>query len=460
MEIGLIDLMKFILKKWRLLVLVMLILSLLMGGYKVVSNIKYNHTVSSQDVTTDEDLWNRYINNTSLSASQIDELKSAIALDEKMVEFNNTELMKYSDSNKSMISSAIIQYSIEIEADGKDSYEVGNMVMYALTQYALKGGMATQIFNDGYNAQNVEEISSMIQFEYSLPQRNESENRNMTLIPFYISCNASEDDTALALVERVKPLVQEYIGKFKKYGSFTLTITDEYIAEVKDESFQQKYSSKVSEYNTMNDQLTRKTASFVDEQKAIFNLITGKNRFALTDPNVTTRIASSGENKTIPVLSGVIKRGVLGALVGLFLVCGLYSCVYVFNGTIKTKDEIENIYDLFVIGEMNDGKAILGTKIKSACEKNNKNKVGILTSTKDKVLQQNIQDLADELRKDGIDCEVVEGNIDQKENFEKILSLGELIAIEEQYVSKRSELDNLLGLCDRYGINLQGVIMK
>lgn len=459
-EIDLIDLMKFILKKWKLVVLAMLILSLLMGGHKIVSNIKYNHTISLQEEVEDENLWNRYINNSSLNESQIEELKSAIALEEKMNEFFNNELMKYSDIDNFINKIITIQYNLEVETDRKDAVEVGNMVMYSLRQYITNGGMATQICKDGYDGKEIEEIVAMLQFDYSLPQKSGVTVEKIAIIPFYISCSAQTDDEALTLAERVKSLVQEYVSKYKEYGTLTITIDNEYISQIKDESFQQKYSLKVSEYNTMNDFLTRKATNFVDEQKAIFNLMTGRSRFALADPSVTTRIMSSDEVTPIPVLSGVIKRGILGTLIGLFLICGWYSCIYIFSGTIKTKAELEENYGIFVIGEVCDEKEMLATKIKSACEKSSKSKVGILTSMKDNVLQRSIQELAEELRKVGIDCEVVEGNIDQKENFEKILSIGELITIEEQYVSKRSELDNLLGLCDRYGINLQGIIIK
>ncbi|MCR5108014.1 MAG: DUF3987 domain-containing protein [Lachnospiraceae bacterium] len=164
-------------------------------------------------------------------------------------------------------------------------------------------------------------------------------------------------NNAVKAIEESKQKINKDVGEHeitllgnKTYVTVDLNLKN--AQEVYDNAIEDKLKAINDKKNSFNNQINSLNTSIHNTRA---NIIKQKNEiYDLEEPSEEDEVK---ERKTAS-LTGILKKLILGILVGLFVSCGFFAFRYITSGTIKSNDEMERRYGIRVLGSYKDPSEI------------------------------------------------------------------------------------------------------
>ena len=498
-EISLPDLVKTIARRWRFVIICLIITTIATSGFCIIKNYLANRTNQAQN----NDIKDIYVENddgieeinvdaieefTTLNSSQISDAR--VAADMYSVLKENYEYFQEESTHNSKYNEQIVlQYMIKSKAtDNGSSLDLTNNIGKALEQYIVSGGMAKTIASQCDEKVSLFDLKNSIRIDFTeivSAVETDSATAIYRTAPVTIVCRGKDVIQAMSIVEYVKKEVGIFCEKFSQYGECSIEFIEMYEGNEKDlESMNQGISDISKTYNAKN-QFNAFVKEFNDEQKALVNAIVGAQVLASEVKLGST--SDTSEPDTISLTSGLKKFVRVGVFAGLFVSCVWIAMVYILNGTIKTKDDIAGVFGYYCLGNLKRAREYkgIGAEIDKIIDKKNEenlipieDRMDILISNIKAICKkEEIKDviissttiMSDENRKYIDDIISLLGNNDISSSFEnnvltnvagfdKMTEKKNLIVVEKLGDSKIRDIEKLSGICKKHGVNVLGFV--
>ena len=426
-EIDLIDLLLAILKKWKLLIIAMLVFALLGTGFGFIKANKSKAPTTKADLASLE---------ATMTEEELSDVKSAASIiGEYRVMYNSqksyNENSIYQKLDPFDIKTATLKYYVD--NDYKVSYpiidETNNLIPIIQTYISV-------LKKDSlYERMSKEIDSSIIPLYFSEMVSATTENLQDTGL-FEVKIMADTNEHLEKMIAIVKDELNDSTNSIANtYGDHTLTLAFE--------SVQSESNSEVYDQQQLNIQkLTTITKAIADTE----------NTFSGNQLTYLKALIHEELEETV----SVVKYSVIGAFLGLLFVACVVIVKYLVSGTIKTSKEIETTYGIEVLGAIDSKKDetdIINTKL------------GILTDKmeiKDLCLVVD-GDFADEIKGkvtvDGVNVVEVADVENNSESLKKMAESSAIVLAEKLDVSKTSGISFISNHAKQYEIPIIGAVV-
>lgn len=458
------DIVWYVLKKWRVLLVFILLFAVLLGGVKYRQDYKIANTpVVTQSLL---DVKNSLSKDDLLLVEQLVILNNRI--DYRNEYRSNSIMMNIDPFDEKTVT---LQYFIDNENDEKSSD-----LIFAYRNYVLNGKLGKDVVENLNLDTKPEYITELFQFESS----DESS--------FSVVIRHSDEDECTAIADEVKNLLNQYktiVGS--KVGEHQLNILSDDKSTVVDDEL---------------DQIQRDDQTYVESLKISLSGL----RSSLTDTTTTVlnnwdeilRLEAEGDEKaeqeenqvaqpTHALVSIDGKYVLMGGLIGFFFATALLVLIYILSGKLRNKEELNDLQVINLgsvslkkyrkglggyIDKMVDKIERVGCKIPSkeqqiqhlvsniqlACERTSIHKVCIV-STEKCDNEELLDTLKNELKKLSVELIYCSDVNYSSEALMNLSQCGNAIIMEEQQKSYYKEIRNEVGLCKENKINILGSIL-
>ncbi len=470
-EIDLILLGKSLLKKWKIILAVAIVCALLAVGYKFVTAPK-----PSDGNGADNSAMQEYENNVAEIDAEIESLNNDIGEYEaekaKLVE--DLEKLDEDQAKAEEERDNLKEYSEKSVILNIDPYNVATetRTYYVSNDYQIMPGM---------DYQNVNHIGDIVNSYVDLATAANSETNEVlhtaqgsnldktiamcSVIPngYIINIVAIGKDASEAMEymkravsaieegeEKIKSDIGEHEIKLIQENSYVAFNSDLKIAqEAFDDSVEAKLNSIVNNRNSINNRINainnsiHSSANNIQTQK--------KNKSALEKPG-TAIVSEGGISK-----KELLKWLLIGFIAGTIIMCLWFSLKYMFSGTIKREQEIEDRYGMKVIGYTKDETSINVAVVTLKGLIGNERQIGI-ASTLGKEYCKIFTTKFNEKYSDA-DLKIV-GNIEtDAEGVYELTNIAHVVLLEKTDVSKVSGINHELDIIREMKINIIGCIL-
>lgn len=345
-EIDLIDLMESICKKWRSIILVMVI-GLIIGGVISTARGIYYRNAASKDIVA------RSLSKQLAKASEeIDRMEDAKEIKETLennVRTYNVRQKMYEMQEDYMKNS--LYFAID-----EDSASRISLLYYIDNNYTV-----TYPSINTYN--NIKEIT---QYYYDRINSNELYEKllenvypgsKIQYLRELISVgNPSLGNIRINIVADSKTNVEKISGIIKEemelitgeavdtYGDCVCLLQSELYTEESDSNLAASHAQEVQKLVDYNNSIQNLTKSMSGAQLDYFNARTGQLKLE--------KIADE-EDDIKPLIFYISKRIIaIVGIIGAFLIVAVYGCAYIFGGSIKTEGDLALITGAINIGSL------------------------------------------------------------------------------------------------------------
>lgn len=158
------------------------------------------------------------------------------------------------------------------------------------------------------------------------------------------------------------------------------------------------------------------------------------------------------------------KYVIIAALAGAFSVAGLYACIYLFDGRIHSKEELESQVKVPVFGMVGDGSKenapeMIVTLLAGHLGTPGLNQV-YLSGSLGKQQSQVMDVLKRLLEKKGISAQVGESILADEDSLQQAVDCGYIIFVEKYNESREKNVIEAIAKAGFCGINVLGVILE
>lgn len=450
-EVTLKELITDLLKKSWIIFISILLFSSFLVGYKYISdNKKYKSTPKNK-----EDII------SSMTKEEIDAVylvsKITANLSEKQNYLENSILMKINPYKKELNTLQYYintGYVIDYTAQTPKDYTLD--LISAYVKYIQSGHVLNSLDTTTESAEKIYimDLITVQQYENSLA----------------ISITGENAENIKKVTEIIENSLNSYQNFLEsKIGNHELILVDKLSSVVVDEnllSLQNRLTTEISELKTEYKTLT---ASFTSAQNQLL-------------------FGTEIDSNTIPKPTFDKKYLLIGIVTGLFLSIAYIILSYIFSGTLKTWKEVQNIYDLKVIGELRrapvkkspihfgknciyniffrkkypvkEQQAIIIMQLFLICKKRNVKKLFIATTLQSKKMDMDlISLLINELQSYGITAVFGENILQNSRSFQNLTQNDNILVIEQINVSKHSALKQELLIFREQEANVLGAIL-
>lgn len=313
--ISLVDLCFYILKRWRIMVIVALLAALIMVGYSGLTSYRnYQATKNAPDMPPVE-----------LTDSEISGLQTKLQ-SIKVYEDNVNAYQTY------------LEQSIKCKLDPNGFYE--GSVNYVITLESDEEIMSAKTICEAeiLNAEVYETLAEVLK-----------EDAAASKVGEVVSLSTEKAASGNELLMRLKVTARYYT---EKGCQKMLTVLSEAIESVSLVAIR----DDVGEFEKISERiLFTSDASLIDAKQGILNSKTSANKNLTDLKNSITEnqkkyqawLESSAEEETVKEeakfkLSVNWKYVIIAAVAGAICVAGFYGVIYLFNGRIHTKEELES----------------------------------------------------------------------------------------------------------------------
>lgn len=440
-EIDLIDLMKSIMKKWYIWMICGIVSALLFAGYRYMDNaaqIAENQAINSADIAD------------SLSESEHSQVNNALFYQEGIKELGdyleNSILMQIAPYSEDVSVSHYVINGEEASIDAiKTSYETfiasGAWAESAIQSLALdvEPEYIQELVTTGINRTDAFPGTKLIcHYDVSHDSDRLVVSRTFDLVVAGRTAKEAEQ-----LAETIRNQMESYQETLQsKAGKHTLECVEAHVTKRIDEKLIQKKKTTQSTIIDYTDALTKIKNGFNDAQKQHFASRIGEN------PDVTqTRSQQVSVNNP---MEGVVRYALIGLVFGVFAACALLVIQYLFSGTIKTVEELNDYYHLNVYRNTEN--------VVAYCEKTGVKSV-FVTSTVEKQSANIdvINNVVKVLQERSIEVRTGESILTNPAAYEQMSQLEAVLLFEKPSVTKSKDMEVLLKKCQELDCKVLGV---
>lgn len=476
-QVNPINLCKRILLQWRMILIFIVVGSILMNLYSILNSHSVNKEmveVKSEKEQCESELSQREINEVQDALNTYQFYQSQY---ENLIEYYNTSLIMKMNANE--VSTIVSEYYVD------NHYQMEYPIMnsenneYNIVKSYVNQLQSDQLYNEiGIQMKwNVEDsyIKELIEVEAV---------EDTSLIQIKIIANSENDCRKLA--EYYHEFINEHAKDFiDVYGEYDVSFVSESYTVCRDEELSKKQLEIANDMSYLQNAYTKVTSGLNENQKKYYAVLLDDEKDI--NVNVADSITSKDEDAaTIIYPKAILLGAIIGALVGVAFI----SCIYVLCGTVKEKREIEDMYNVPVLGNIlitpirkrkfghaidkwlyyklyhkninstdKEQFEILCKRICIAIEKSEKKKILISTSSCKDEIRYICQEIENKIRT--TETEVLFANILSMdlEELEYMKQVDGIILVEKTYVSKHKEIQEEMDVIKSYGTTVIGTVI-
>lgn len=438
------------LKGWKIFVLLGIIMSILLGSYKYISDVRSHKSLNK--------------NKGKLTIEQIEELNTIIdeynMLNYYETYFENSYLTKLNTNNYDVLS---IRYFVDtdytISLNGEIESDYTSAIVSAYANYLSSNDFASSVKKDLNVSKDAEYIRELISV---------SSNSDTKVVSIDIIIPKEFVDYD------VESIVDEYVNK---YSTNIKSIGSHSIIKIGSEAFT-TYSESILKRNYNLNKTIEKTRQNIEDLKIELDTY---QKMYLSEELTQEEYRSEYKVSTNTKIN--IKYILVGFLVGVIGVFAVYACRMIFSSKLQDEEDIENLFGVLTLGKVNvkeDKKNLYthriinkGMEIKTREEQldylvdvlsymcNNKaiKDISFISSNLTDSDKKTLIELCGQLNKININTYISYNLIQNKEELEQILIMNNTIivgSIEETYYHI---IDKQIKVLKLHNSNILGTII-
>ena len=355
-EINLIDLIFYLLKQWKMLIVAVLVGVVIGGGIYMVKRISAAQAAAELSAQMEE------AKTTVEDEQTVAELRETYQISEDVE--TNMELayqyrqlyrkqLEYNQNSPIMQMNPSSVYSGELEYYVSAGYDTG--VVALLYQNILNGSGILEELKDAadldYQAQYIRELigCSVSRENDSTINVNNGESLVYKNATVTFTVNAASEENCEQMLQLIRDKVEELNQEcLENYEDYEMTPVNDSINLVASSDYLNRQKSNTDQLNTYRNTMTNLESAFTEDELIYYNRVYLSRDYELEEDPEEAAAAAETTVEAEPVSL------VRWLVIGIFLMCvvwgGFYLVKYLLDKKIKTPDEIRDRYHLPLIG--------------------------------------------------------------------------------------------------------------
>lgn len=487
-QIDLMTLLHYILRKWRSIIVVMLIVAVAANLYSVKKSMSEAAAVSTtEEVDIEKQIENAKEELTADELEQVERVYSMYEYNSQLYQENKEYLEKsvLMQLNPNEIPTVMLNYQFKKDQADEELSNIFTMYENALLDEDTCTAII-QVFGEEYANTSVRELISVTDTENGqnsdIIKLQKDKNSGILSIQIY----AGSEEQCEQVAEIVKTRVLEYTEQLQQiFGNYTVNAISEQYYISSDSNLNMQKSDVVNVVNEACTVIKNITSGLSEKQIGYFNL--------LAKDCEDQTIAKEDTQETANMIANVqyisIKYVLIGLLAGMFLAVCWYAVVYIMTQTVKDVDEVKIITNLPVFGTVlrsneNGKRNMIDRWIDSwfAHDKKSENNELLLTrishevamlagqkdmrnllvacSESDQNLKKQADSLVEKLRELGMNVTSTDSLVsDNTEVLKQLESADSAVFVEQLMKSERNQIREAVELCRRCRVEVLGSVI-
>jgi capsular polysaccharide biosynthesis protein len=487
-QIDLMTLLHYILRKWRSIIVVMLIVAVAANLYSVKKSMSEAAAVSTtEEVDIEKQIENAKEELTADELEQVEHVYSMYEYNSQLYQESKEYLEKsvLMQLNPNEIPTVMLNYQFKKDQADEELSNIFTMYENALLDEDTCTAII-QVFGEEYANTSVRELISVTDTENG--QNSDTikfqKDKNSGILSIQIYAGSEEQCEQVA--EIVKKRVLEYTEQLQQiFGNYTVNAISEQYYISSESNLNMQKSDAVNAVNDVYTALKNISSGLSEKQMTYYNLLVNES----SDQTLVKEDTEETENMTANVQYISMKYILIGLLAGMFLAVCWYAVVYIMTQTVKDVDEVKIITNLPVFGTVlgsneNGKRNIIDRWIDSwfAHDKKSENNELLLTrishevamlagqkdkrnllvacSESDQNLKKQADSLVEKLRELGMNVTSTDSLVsDNTEVLKQLESADSAVFVEQLMKSERNQIREAVELCRRCQVEVLGSVI-
>lgn len=487
-QIDLMTLLHYILRKWRSIIVVMLIVAVVANLYSVKKSMSVVASVSAaEEVDIEKQIENAKEELTADELEQVERVYSMYEYNSQLYQENKEYLEKsvLMQLNPNEIPTVMLNYQFKKDQADEELSNIFTMYENALLDEDTCTAII-QVFGEEYANTSVRELISVTDTENGqksdIIKLQKDKNSGILSIQIY----AGSEEQCKQVAEIVKTRVLEYTEQLQQiFGNYTVNAISEQYYISSDSNLNMQKSDVVNVVNEVCTAIKNITSGLSEKQIGYFNLLAKD----CEDQTLVKEDTQETANLTANVQYISMKYILIGLLAGMFLAVCWYAVIYIMTQTVKDVDEVKIITNLPVFGTVlrsndNGKRNVIDRWIDSwfAHDKKSENNELLLTrishevamlagqkdkrnllvacSESDQNLKKQADSLVEKLRELGMNVTSTDSLVsDNTEVLKQLESADSAVFVEQLMKSEGNQIREAVELCRRCQVEVLGSVI-
>ena len=355
-EIDLAELLFYCLKKWRIIIVCMILFGLLLGGYQFADTVSEN-AVSASAVTADEETQTDAGEEDAQEADGTADMTAALSeyTDDALSETKDgvipyyvagiaekeaylEELQTYMDTSVLM---SLDPYCVDMAKvscfiDTEDE-NLTDTLTAAYESYVRDGALAAALSDADLTEAD---LSSLLQFDGDMTAVETNEEDALVISGaqsgvFTVTAAAADADMASVYADVLEEKLESLAAELSEsVGAHTLTILSVQLTQGASDEILAAQSDVRTQYST-----------------TLTELQTLRTNYSTAIDDIDTATASAAYVRQNP-LKAALKYGIIGLAAGLFIAVVILVLVYLLGGKLRSVSGFRELYGLSLLGRL------------------------------------------------------------------------------------------------------------
>lgn len=487
-EIDLIDLMRRIVRRWKYVLVMMLIFAVLFDALACLKSVRdRNNYVESDMMQEQENIEEKY--GAILSDSEMSEVKlgaeayiTYLKRYATTVNYNNDSILMNLDAES--VPTVRLQYYVDthyvveypvIEKKDNTAAIVGSYInkLKSIPEDVLN--MISEELGYQVDAGYIEELICIENND-----DNDVADGNITITIF-----AKSEEDCRTIVDHIESYIEDATKDISKvYGDYDITLVqEEYYVDVNTDLLARQ-QQQITAVNSLRNTAYSLSNAFTEDQKAYYRALVNEmlsedealdvyNEEILVEEGIqeSEKITTSA-----PEIIYVSKKYVaIGLMVGMMIACCWITIKYICSHAIKTTYELSKLYNLSELGIIKTKAKTKHSKkgpqfteeerismicagIKISAQKGELKEIYVTGSCNDEESERIKALILDGLKKCGIAAKVGNTIVYDPESLELVASSDGVVLVERVDYSLYNDIQKEVELCKRYDVEIIGAV--
>lgn len=351
-EISLIDLIIYVAKGWRAVLVWIVIMAIAVGGLQYVREIRNEKAYLAEQPGTDKE-------QKEQAAQTLGQLRRE--MDEEEIKAVSKVLSLEKDYAEQQ---AYMQKSLLMAMDAYN-VSIARLRYWVVTNYEINYmGITKRDFTSDVVDSYVDQLGDVkwrkkamkaVDADMELPYFNELIGVSNAGDTFVVSIRYTDEEELQKIVDVLKKEVENHQDNAKKiFGKHELTLVSESIGAFVDNDVYANQQNRKNNLINLENSIAGYKAAFNDDQKSLY----AGEILVNDDEDEETKDGQPEEEEDVapPTPQVRVKYILLGAILGAFLVCMARAMVYILSGKLKAEDNIDVYLGVPGLGWIEDEK--------------------------------------------------------------------------------------------------------
>lgn len=343
MEINLINLLVYVVKGWRAVIVWMVLMALVVGGVQYLrATSSYEAQLAKQQeqqemateekvLTVQEQIAEVEAVLTQNQQDAVDKLLQMEVEYERQLDYYQTSLLMTMDPFQ--VTTARLQYLVDAPTDKGKAYDI----MYAYMNSVRDNTWQRQVQQEIGDPTEYD-LTELISYTSLTPA--EVLETGKGSVSFQIIVKYTDEESLRQIVTALETTIVESQSEIEAvYGRHRLVPAGVSYYTTADADVYSLLYNRRANMLTLESNITNAKKAFTEDQTTLYNLICEKNGLEIIEEEEEAAVE---EVPTLPASApGIsVKYVLVGAILGAFLVCMWRAVIYIFNGKLKAEDDV------------------------------------------------------------------------------------------------------------------------